>query len=51
VINIKRKLIVIIALLFMVAVGAFFYKNTMNNRIPKSAKLVLLQQNKCSVIG
>jgi len=50
-INIKRKLIIIIALLFLLIAGASIYKSFYDKKIPKSAKLVFLQKNKCSVIG
>jgi len=49
--NFDRKLIVVLVLLSLLTVGAYIYKSTYNNKIPKSAKLVLLNQNKCSAIG
>jgi len=50
-IYIKRKLVAIIALLLFLLAGAFIYKSLYDNKIPKSAKLVFLQRNKCSPIG
>ncbi|HHV17814.1 MAG TPA: hypothetical protein GXZ27_03020 [Thermoanaerobacterales bacterium] len=38
----SKKLFIIISLLLFLTVGLLVYKNHYNNRIPKSAKLVLL---------
>ncbi|NLZ53044.1 MAG: hypothetical protein GX892_07850 [Thermoanaerobacteraceae bacterium] len=50
-IYIERKLIAIIALLVLLTAGVFIFKSLNDNKIPRSAKLVFLQKNKCSVIG
>ncbi len=47
----KRKLIIIIALLLFLTAGAFVYKSFYDNKTPKSAKLVFIQEYKSSAIG
>jgi len=49
--NVRRKLLAILVILSVLTIGAYIYKSTYNNKIPKSAKLVLLNQNKCPAIG
>jgi len=50
-ITLKRKLIVLVAMFFLLVIGIYVYRSTYNNKIPKSAKLVFIQKNKCPITG